>query len=159
MSADRHVQGLLCIIAGAFERLSRGSATLAVHRDEVLSLRRRLKEEQRDKALVLEGNTRVQCERDAVAKLAEDAIEAADTAKKMFTNAKEKIADLQKELQEGKERYTKDIADKSGENTRLQAMLLEHKAKVSYLHVPLQVLAHELTEWFRKQNRRPGLQS
>lgn len=128
------VQGLLCSIACAFERLAGGIATLASHRDEVLSLRRRLKEEQRDKTRVLEDNARAQYELHEASKITDGALKAASTATDLKTAADRKIAKLEGALKEGTERHKIEMAEKSGEITRLQATLLEHKAKVPSLH-------------------------
>ena len=126
------MQGLLCTIVRAFERLAGGIATLASHRDEVLALRRRLKEEQRDKARVIEEKASVQRECAKASKIAEEAAETADAAREKFVETKKEVVDLQKALEEGKERHKREMSQKASEVARLQKTLLEHKAKVPY---------------------------
>ena len=123
-------QGLLHTIARAFERLAGGISTLASHRDEVLALRRQLKQEQRRVTRVLEDNARVQRDLDEAGQIAQAAVDTADAARDRYTTAKAQIAELQRAVKEDRERHAREVAEKEGELARLKDMLMEHKAKV-----------------------------
>lgn len=151
----------------AFERLAGGIATLASRRDEILALRRRLKEEQRDKARVAEERARARRECDKAGETTAEAVAAAETAYEKFLAAKKEAAELQRALEEGrerhkreletsKERHKREMDQKTGEVARLQRTLLEHKTKVLYLQWRAYSTRAACTDLgrYRKRNRK-----